>query len=92
MSGLSGTPTDLLTAAAREFGTPCYVYDVDLILRRFAKLMDLFRGRFGVSYAVKCNPNVALLKAILPFVTTLDVSSFAEAQRATSAGGLTPLK
>ena len=67
-------------------GTPAYVYDVDLVRARFAQLEACFGRHFGVSYAVKANPNIQLLKRILPHVVTFDVSSYAEVERALEAG------
>jgi diaminopimelate decarboxylase len=74
----------LLKAAAR--GTPAYVYDIDIIRNQFATLKRLFGRHFGVSFAVKSNPNVELLRRMLPEVTTYDISSYAEMERAIDAG------
>lgn len=79
------TREELLTAA-RQFGTPLYIYDLDLIRARLARLRDAFGSQFGLSFAVKANPNVALLAALAPLVDSFDVSSFAEAERALAAG------
>lgn len=78
------TPADLARAA--EVGTPAYVYDLDAIRARTRELRALFGGRFGISYAVKSNPNAALLAALKPEIDTFDASSFAEVQRALEAG------
>ena len=75
-----------LLAAAGRFGTPLYVYDLDLARARLARLRDAFGSLFGVSFAVKANPNVALIAALAPLVDSFDVSSFAEAERALAAG------
>ncbi len=75
-----------LATAARDFGTPLYAYDLDFIHNRFATLQQLFEGRFGISYAVKANPNKALLGGIKSHVATFDVSSFAEMQRVLAVG------
>jgi diaminopimelate decarboxylase len=75
-----------LLAAAARFATPAYVYDVDEIRRRAEVLDRSFQHRFGVSYAVKANPNLELLRRILPLVETLDVSSYAEVERALRIG------
>ncbi len=73
-----------LTAARRLVGTPLYVYDVDIIRARFAKLKNLFGRHFGVSYAVRANLNIELLRVLLPHVATFDVSSYREVERAGS--------
>lgn len=77
---------DLLCKAARHFETPLYVYDVSAIRDRIGKLKDLFSGRFGVSYAIKSNPNMGLLKALSPELSTFDASSYSEVLRALDAG------
>ena len=75
-----------LNTAAQRFGTPLYVYDVDEIIERYRTLKDKFENRFGISFAVKSNPNIALMKEVRPEVVTFDVSSFAEFERAIAAG------
>ena len=75
-----------LLDAVRQFGTPLYVYDLDLVRERIDFLKDLFGQRFGISFAVKANPNIALLSAIRDDVATLDASSFAEVERSLAAG------
>mgnify|MGYP005846624581 CR=1 FL=1 len=75
-----------LAGAARRFGTPVYVYVVDAMLRRFDAVKAALEGRLGISYAVKANPNGALLRAMRGKVATLDVSSFGEVRRGLAAG------
>lgn len=75
-----------LLEAATRFATPLYVYDVDEVLRRAQALRGAFRDRFGLSYAVKANPNLELLRRISSDVETLDVSSYGEVERARLAG------
>jgi diaminopimelate decarboxylase len=78
-----------LLEAASQFGTPAYIYDLDAVLTRTELLRGLFGDRFGISYAIKANPNPALLKAIQPVLSTFDASSLAEVRRAVNAG-MTP--
>lgn len=75
-----------LLEAARRFGTPLYAYDLDLAVERARLLGPLFGGRFRISYAIKANPNAALLDALAPCVATFDASSFAEVRRGMAAG------
>jgi diaminopimelate decarboxylase len=75
-----------LLAAARRFGTPLYVYDAGMVVGRIRLLRDLFLGRFDISYAIKANPNLALMRAICPVLDSFDASSFAEVRRAVAAG------
>ena len=76
----------LLTDLAAQWDTPSYVYFLGGILQRIANLKSAFEGRFEISYAVKANPNVALLEYLRPHVATLDISSIGEAERSLSAG------
>lgn len=83
------SPSDVsarLAEAAARFGTPLYAYDMGAIYARFAQLKLLFGRHFGVSYAVKANPNVELMRRVQPLVATFDVSSYHEAERALAAG------
>ncbi len=74
-------------AAAERFATPLYLYDAAAFGQRFDMLDQLFRGRFSISFAVKSNPNIALMAEIRDRVTTFDASAFAEVERALAAGG-----
>ncbi|NUQ61487.1 MAG: type III PLP-dependent enzyme [Pirellulales bacterium] len=76
----------ILNRIAAEHGTPCYVYFLDQILRRAEDVEQAFEGRFAVSYAVKANPNVELLRRLRPTVPMLDISSGGELTRALEAG------
>lgn len=76
----------LCGAAAQTYGTPCYVYDLDLLTARLNTLSGLFGNRFGISYAIKANPNLAVMHAIKPWLSTFDASSFAEVERAVKVG------
>ena len=74
-----------LAEAAARFGTPAYVYATDVIEARLAHLRRHFARWFAVSFAVKSNPNPALLGWMRDRLDYLDISSggeFALAQRA----------
>jgi diaminopimelate decarboxylase len=83
---LGATTRATLARVAREHGTPCYVYFVDDVRARLARLADVFGGRFSVSYAVKANPNPGLLACLAERVVTFDVSSIGEAERCLEIG------
>lgn len=76
----------MLSEAASRFGTPLYVYVTDAIAARAAHLHDAFGGRFALSYAVKANPNPALLAWLMDHVGYVDVSSIGELRLARDAG------
>ncbi|MCF3974885.1 type III PLP-dependent enzyme [Paracoccus salsus] len=76
----------ILAAAADRFGTPAYVYLTDVIEARLAALESAFGRWFRLSYAMKCNPNPALLSWLADRVPYIDVSSGGEFVLATDAG------
>ena len=77
-----------LADIAARFGTPCFVYSR-------AALEDAYRqfdGAFGdaphlVCYAVKANPNLALLNLLARLGSGFDIVSGGELARAIAAGG-----
>lgn len=81
----AATSTRLREIATRH-GTPAFVYFAAPIRRRARALTDMMQGRLRVSYAIKCNPNVALLRALRPDVSMLDASSPGEIARGLAAG------
>jgi diaminopimelate decarboxylase len=80
------TPDSILADAADRFGTPCFVYDTGAIEARIVELAHAFEGRFALSYAVKSNPNPALLAWMVGRVDHLDISSIGEMRLALDAG------
>lgn len=81
------SPIDIwLEAAAEQFGTPAYVYDLGAIERRGQRIRQAFSGRFSISFAVKSNPNPALIHWLGSQVDYLDVSSIGELRAAINAG------
>lgn len=76
----------LLETAAARFGTPAYVYLTDRIEARIALLRATFGRWFALSFAMKCNPNPALLAWLAPRVELIDVSSAGEFALACGAG------
>lgn len=77
---------EVLLAGAEKFGTPCYVYFADRIRKRIDTVRDALGGRFGISYAVKSNPNMGLIDRIRDRCVTLDVSSIGEVERCLAIG------
>jgi diaminopimelate decarboxylase len=79
----------MLSRAAGDVGTPVYVYDLDVVLERAAWLREAFGERFGISYSVKANPNIELLRRLRPAIAGFDASSYAEVERIIAAGAPT---
>jgi diaminopimelate decarboxylase len=75
-----------LSGLAAAHGTPFYLYDADVVAARIAAVRSALDGRFGVYYAVKANPNLALLRALHATADGLDISSQGELEQARLAG------
>jgi diaminopimelate decarboxylase len=71
---------------AAAHGTPFFLYDADEICSRVEAVREAFQGLVGVYYAVKANPNLALLGAVRRAVDGLDISSGGEMEQARLAG------
>ncbi len=76
----------VLEELAQRYGTPFYIYDVDLVKSRIEAIKQHFDNKVEVYYAVKANPNLALLKAIKDTADGLDISSGGELEQAAVAG------
>ncbi|MGH9472258.1 MAG: diaminopimelate decarboxylase [Terriglobales bacterium] len=78
-----------LATVARRFGTPCYVYDLDAILRAFGEYESAFAGREHlVCASVKANGNLSVLKALAGAGAGFDIVSGGELGRVLAAGGV----
>jgi len=78
---------DILLQAAREYGTPLFVYDVDLMLQRYRDLYTFIDWpKLRVFYAMKANYNVALLRALRDAGASLDTVSPGEVLLARQLG------
>ncbi len=77
---------DVLADVAQRFGTPYFIYFLDDVRARLDAIRQAFGGAFEVSYAVKSNPNPALVAWMKDHVPALDISSGGELRRALAAG------
>ena len=84
--GVMAERHDVLADVAQRFGTPCFIYFLDDVRARLDAIRQAFGGRFEVSYAVKSNPNPALVAWMKDHVPALDISSGGELRRALAAG------
>lgn len=76
---------DIETLIARAGDTPLFVYDMALIRAKIASLRAAMPAELGIHYAIKANPMVALVKAMVPSVDGLDVASEGEMRVALDA-------
>ncbi len=71
---------------AQTYGTPFFLYDADAVNARIRAIRQAFSGTVKVFYAVKANPNLALLRAVSATADGLDISSAGELEQARLAG------
>jgi diaminopimelate decarboxylase len=68
------------------YGTPLFVYDREVIDKKWQLLRDALPSRFAISYSVKANPNQTILKHFLSKGAGLEVASAGEFCQALRAG------
>ena len=71
---------------AERFGTPFYVYDLDVVTRQVAALHTALPPVFDLAYAVKSNPNLAVLRHQASLGLGADVASGGELRHVLRAG------
>jgi diaminopimelate decarboxylase len=71
---------------ATRFGTPLYVYDLDVIDRQVAALRAALPTRVELAYAVKANPALAIVRHLAGLGLGADVASAGELETARRAG------
>ncbi len=80
-----GVPLGRIAAA---FGTPCYVYSRAALARAYQAFDRAFAARpHLICYAVKANPNLAILNLFARLGAGFDIVSGGELQRVLAAGG-----
>jgi diaminopimelate decarboxylase len=80
---LAGLAPDELAA---RFGTPLYVYDLDVVERQAAALRRVLPAAVEVAYAVKANPALAVVAFLAGLGLGADVASGGELAVALKAG------
>ena len=74
------------SALAERFGTPFYAYDLDVVSRQVAALRAALPDAFDLAYAVKANPNLAVLRQLAGLGLGADVASGGELRHVLRAG------
>ncbi len=78
---------DILIRAAREFGTPLFVYDADTMVRRYRELFEFIPWpSLRIFYALKANYSVSLLRILRDEGASLDTVSPGEVHLARRLG------
>ncbi len=77
-----------LERIATEFGTPCYVYSKNALSQAFARFQaGLVGTNHLICFAVKANPNIAILNLFAKLGAGFDIVSGGELARVLAAGG-----
>lgn len=77
-----------LQQVARQFGTPCYVYSRAALESAYRAFEQALASRDHlICYAVKANPNLAILNLFARMGAGFDIVSGGELQRVLAAGG-----
>jgi diaminopimelate decarboxylase len=79
-------PSDL----AARFGTPFFAYDLDVVERRIRALREALPAGVEVAYAVKANPNLAVLRHLAGLGLGVDVASGGELRHVTDRAAFDP--
>ncbi len=73
---------------AQQYGTPCYVYSRAALTCGYRQFSDALQGHEHlICYAVKANPNLAILNVFARLGAGFDIVSGGELQRVLAAGG-----
>ena len=77
-----------LSQIAAQFGTPCYVYSRAALTQAFSGFQSALHGvDHMICYAVKANPNLAILNLFAKLGAGFDIVSGGELARVLAAGG-----
>jgi len=71
---------------AERFGTPFYAYDLDVVTRQVEALRAALPDVVDLAYAVKANPNLAVLRHLAGLGLGADVASGGELRHVLRAG------
>lgn len=87
LNNFSKITPDIILRAVAEFGSPIYLYEEELIIKKCRSLLSM-PNPFGlrVRYAMKANSNKTLLQLIAGQGISIDASSLNEVRRAVASG------
>ena len=76
-----------LNQLVEKYDTPLYIYDFDEIAARYGELKEAFEGHKSlISYAVKANSNLSVIRHVAQMGAGADCVSIGEVRRALAAG------
>ena len=80
---VSGVPA---SEAVRRFGSPVYLYDLDVLKRTYRKLRDGLRDDIRLFYSLKANPSLCIGAAFCELGAGAEIASLGELETALKAG------
>ena len=76
-----------LKKIAGDFGTPCFIYSHDDLVKNFSEIKNVFASeKRKVFYSVKANSNLSILKVLLELGAGFDIVSLGELERVIKIG------
>ncbi len=76
-----------LNTLVQKYDTPLYIYDFDDVANRYGELKGAFEGHKSlISYAVKANSNLSVIRHLAQMGAGADCVSIGEVRRALAAG------
>ena len=76
-----------LAGLVHEFGSPLYLYDFDHLRQVYQRFQGQLHPAIDVYYAVKANPNPAIIKQFMELGSGFDLSSVGEMRLVIQLGG-----
>ena len=76
-----------LKKIAGDFGTPCFIYSHNDLVKNFSEIKNVFASeKRKVFYSVKANSNLSILKVLLELGAGFDIVSVGELERVIKIG------
>ena len=76
-----------LKKIAGDFGTPCFIYSHDDLVKNFSEIKNVFASeKRKVFYSVKANSNLSILKVLSELGAGFDIVSLGELERVIKIG------
>ena len=76
-----------LKKIAGDFGTPCFIYSHNDLVKNFREIKNVFASeKRKVFYSVKANSNLSILKVLLELGAGFDIVSLGELERVIKIG------
>jgi diaminopimelate decarboxylase len=64
-----------VSALAAQHGTPLFLYDRNVLQKKFSQLRAALPARFSISYSAKANPNGVILRHFLENGCGIEIAS-----------------